>query len=52
MSTTILIIISLCFACGDAIILSSAFFIHNVWPYGIVLAKYIYVNYRFQFGFV
>ena len=52
MTITILIIIRLRFSCGEAIILSSAFFIHNVWPCGIVLGKYIYVNYRFQFGFV
>ena len=46
------IIIHLCFSCGGAIILSSAFLIHDVWPYGIVLAKYIYVNHRLQFSFV
>ena len=52
MTTTILIIIRLRFSCSEAIILSFAFFIHNVSPYGVVLAKYIYVNNRFQFGFV
>ena len=39
MTTTILIIIRLHFSCGDAITLSSALFIHNIWPYGIVLAN-------------
>ena len=43
MTATILIIIRLCFSCGDAVTLSSAFYIH-VWPYGIVLAKYIYIK--------
>ena len=52
MTTTILIIIRLCFSRGDTIILSSVSFIQNVWPYGLVLVKYIYVIYRFQFGFV
>ena len=50
MTTTVLIIIRLCFSNGDTIILRSAFFIH-VWSYRLVLAKYIYVNYRFQFVF-
>ena len=51
-TTTIKIIIPLCFSYGDATILSSAFFIHNLWPCGIVLANYIYMNYRFQLSFI
>ena len=51
-TTTITIIIPFCFSCGDATILSSAFFIHNIWPCGIVLVNYIYMNYRFQLSFI
>ena len=50
MTITILIIICLCFSYGGTIILRSAFLIH-IWPYRLVLVKYIYVNYTFQFVF-